>query len=262
MKKIFEIFKLGFRKTYMYRFDFFAMYLGIIAPTIINFFVWNTIFSENNQETMYTYSYYQMIAYTIMSGILSVATEASFKYSVVEDIRLGTLSNYIVKPINYLKYQYIINLSTRIIPIATSFFMALLLIEILNTKQKVFNFVFFVFSTIGAIFLNYLFYSIISVIGFWTVKLNYFISTIGMAINILCGGLIPIEVFGKTFIKIMRYLPFEYIVYFPANIILGRLNIEETFFGCIIQVIWIFVFTFITNVIWKKGISKFQAVGN
>ena len=56
-------------------------------------------------------------------------------------------------------------------------------------------------------------------------------------------------------------LPFKYIVFYPVNIINGRLTLDEIYTGVLIQIGWIAVMAVIAKICWKYGMRKFVAVG-
>lgn len=77
----------------------------------------------------------------------------------------------------------------------------------------------------------------------------------------LSGGLFPLEVFGETVQKVFNLLPFKYIIYFPINIINGKLDLSMVWYGLILQLFWIFILTLLSAQLWKMGTRKYIAIG-
>ncbi len=56
-------------------------------------------------------------------------------------------------------------------------------------------------------------------------------------------------------------MPFQYVVYFPINILLNRVVPGEIFQGIAMQIIWSILLWFIAKYLWNKGVHKYVAVG-
>ncbi len=84
---------------------------------------------------------------------------------------------------------------------------------------------------------------------------------VNLAVNMLSGGLFPLEVFGDTLQTIFNLLPFKYIISFPINIINGKLDLSLVWNGLFMQLLWICILTVIAALMWKRGTRKYIAVG-
>jgi ABC-type uncharacterized transport system, permease component len=68
-------------------------------------------------------------------------------------------------------------------------------------------------------------------------------------------------VFGKDILKFFDLLPFKYIIYFPINILNGKLPVEAILSRIAIQFLWILLLALVSNILWKVGMKKYIAIG-
>ena len=82
-----------------------------------------------------------------------------------------------------------------------------------------------------------------------------------MIMMLFSGYVLPIDLMPEAVQKIIFYLPFQYLVYFPVNIYLGRLDTIEIIQGLAIQTFWVFALWGLMRLAWARGIRHFEAVG-
>jgi ABC-2 type transport system permease protein len=56
-------------------------------------------------------------------------------------------------------------------------------------------------------------------------------------------------------------LPFRWFVAFPAELILGRLSVEQAVQGLLMQLLWLVLIYGIFTFLWKEGVKQYSAVG-
>jgi len=61
--------------------------------------------------------------------------------------------------------------------------------------------------------------------------------------------------------EIAKYLPFQLSLYFPIQLILGKLSLAEIIQGYVVGVIWLIVSIVIFNWVWREGLKRYSAVG-
>lgn len=123
------------------------------------------------------------------------------------------------------------------------------------------HFLLFLLSLSLSIVLGFEITYIFSLSAFW-IKENTGLSyCIDFFIPILMGSILPLDLFPPVIYKVVEYLPFKYLLYFPINIFLEKVTFKEIGYGFIMQAIWIVVAYFVGEWIWRMGIKKYSAVG-
>ena len=78
----------------------------------------------------------------------------------------------------------------------------------------------------------------------------------------LAGRLAPLELFPAFVQTIATVSPFRWMVYFPVELLTGRLTPQETLFGLGMQVLWLGLTVVILRFVWRAGVRQFSAVGS
>ena len=100
-----QVFKLGFRKSYEYRTNFYMGFVSLIFPLTIQYFMWAGLFSASEDGTVFQYSFAQMLEYAVFASLVTKIISSSFVYEISNDIMQGGLAKYLVKPISYFRYH-------------------------------------------------------------------------------------------------------------------------------------------------------------
>ena len=97
--------------------------------------------------------------------------------------------------------------------------------------------------------------------AFWTTRvfaLNEFYD----ALFILFGGLfVPLELLPPLIQQIAQYLPFQLRIYFPIQLILGKLPPDVIVRDFGLQVVWFLIGLALFWLVWSRGVKRFSAVG-
>ena len=265
LRKYLKVIELGFENVIEYRVNFILSLFSLIFPLTIQYYLWTCVFEYSASETVYGYTYSQMITYVILAGLVSRMVATGFEWEVSGDVKNGGLDKFIIKPVGYYQYRICSFLGGKIaqmimLSIVTAVF--LVLISSFLGMQIIFSRVllFLLAVSLGTM-VNYGIVFCLSTTSFWFNEVWGIFIAVGLSVNLLSGGLFPLEVFGETLTNIFRFLPFQYTISFPINIINGIVPMEDIWSGLIIQSIWIVVLISISNILWKIGTKKYIAIG-
>lgn len=75
----------------------------------------------------------------------------------------------------------------------------------------------------------------------------------------LSGMIAPLELFPDAVRAVAVWLPFPYLIHFPASILLGRTNNVGQ--GIAVMVGWMLIFTVINRWLWRKGLKHYSGMG-
>ncbi len=258
-------FKIGLQNSLEYRFDFILGIISTIVPTVTQYFIWTALFESSKTGIVYGYTYSSMIMYTILAGIISKLVTAGCEWELANDIKNGGLNKYIVKPMGYFKYQICCFLGKKSVQffIFTIIFSIILVIASMKSFFRVepIRLLYFAVAVLLGIIINIVLGFVVSVIAFWITEAWGAFLILGLVINIVSGGVFPLDVFGEHITNILRFLPFQYTIYFQINILNGNIKVEEILPSMIIQVVWIILLSLLLQILWKIGLKKYEAVG-
>jgi ABC-2 type transport system permease protein len=263
--KYLKSFSLGFQSSLEYRANFIISFLSTLFPITIQYFLWTALYNNSPNGKVYGYNYSQIIAYTIFAAIVSKFVSGGFEWEVNEDIKNGGLNKFLIKPIDYYKYRIACFLGQKVSQFFIMAIILILTIAILNiTLGYSVNlariFIFFIVIIIS-IQLSFIFVYCTSMAAFWLSEAGGIFVIGSLLLNIISGGVVPLEVFGNTINHIFNFLPFKYIIYFPINILNGVIVGRQIIYGVLLQIFWIIVCKKFADMLWKQGLKRHNAVG-
>lgn len=258
----YKIFKTGLASQLEYRINFITSFLFSLIPFAANALLWIAAAHQNKRMTV---NINGIISYYFVILIVSNITSTSSVAEISEDIRLGGLNKHLLKPYNYASYKLVLELPKRFIFIVMNFIPLMLIYIFLNKyielKLSAVKILCFILLSISGYLINFLFDFFISLCGFYFSKVASLYNSIRVIKNIFSGAVFPLMLLPDSVFKFLTILPFAYINYFPADVLLNEVFLNVITGRAIKSFVWILVLTLICMLLWKKGLRKYSAYG-
>ncbi len=267
MKKYWHVINVGIQNNLTYRFNFLARALFGLIPLIAMLYVWRTIYADKAAgATVGTYSLGQMISYYLLTTVVDALTAVNEDdWQIAADIKDGNISQFLLKPIDYLVYRLCLFFAGRLTYIAMAaiplaiFCVCLHSYFILPADWS--TFIVFLFSTLLTAMLQFFMSYAMAMLAFWVLEVSTFIFILFAFEYIASGHLFPIDILPQGLQQVLMYLPFPYQLYFPVSISMGKAVGPELIRGLLIQVFWVAAAYGFARFMWSRGIRKYSAVG-
>ena len=112
--------KIGTENMLVYRFNFFFRAAVSLIPLLATIYLWQTIYRGQKPEVA-GYSLAAMISYYLLVTIVDTLTAVNEDdWQIAADIKDGNISQFLLKPIDYLAYRICLFLSGKLIFTAVS----------------------------------------------------------------------------------------------------------------------------------------------
>lgn len=271
MGKYLKMLKISLQNTFIYRQNYIISSIINVLSILIVMFLWKSIYIIND-TSIKSYSLASMMLYIfIVNTVFEIVNTAAISNKVSNDIRLGTLSNYLMRPVSYFLFQFADTCGDKIAKLP----MILILngifgvffcasydivgnVDFLITTGSVL--LFFVFILLSFIW-NYFFDYLLGVMGFWMDNPWILFYLKRQLLPLVCGLLIPIDLFPDIIKNILEILPFQFYVYFPYKVLIGAVTMQQCVNNMVLFIVWIIGMGIITQFIWGKSLKKYMAVG-
>jgi ABC-2 type transport system permease protein len=264
MNKYFSIAKISLLGYLAYRMNFILWRFRSVLSILLTYFLWQSVYANTNN--IFGYSKFQMLSYIILINLISSIAQSTQTFRIAEEINYGTLSVILLKPINYFAYNVSRDISDKIINFFSSVIEIFILVIILKVPLYVQTDILLLFLFIIACFISsILFFEInvlLSFIGFWSKDTWAPRFVFYILVAFLAGGYFPLDIFSGIVYKIISFLPFTYLIFFPLKIYLGNYNLSSMIFGFEISLIWILILLFSVIFIWRKGLKIYTSEGS
>jgi ABC-2 type transport system permease protein len=259
-------FSIGLRGALEYRLNFAFSILGAVSPVVIQTALWTSIYAPGSGETLFGFTYAQMIAYTVVANLVSRLVRTGFEYELNADIRTGGLDRYLVKPIGYFGFRLFVFLGSK--SVQTGLTLALLALAswvmhaVLGVPMTAPAAIAFAASLVVAFVLNFLIFWCVGMAGFWLTEIGFLFEAARIIIITASGGIFPLAVFGPTGQAVLEMLPFRFTIQFPTELLCGRVPAGQMAASFALSFMWIGLLAALARVLWSAGIRRFAAVGS
>jgi len=262
-KKYWLVVKNTFQETLVYRLNLIMWRVRTVLQLLTMYFLWLAVLPKGQIIAGYNQSL--MLTYILGTSLLSSIVISSRIQSIGDEINRGDLSNYLLKPFNYFFYWFSKDIGDKAMNIIFSIVELSILFYLLKPPffvQKDLSFLgLSLLAAIFGLFLYFFFNFLIGLLGFWSpdVWAPRFIFTI--ILSFFAGGIFPLDILPKQIFSFLQFLPFPYLLYFPLKIYLGKISMQETYFGFLMLFIWIFLLYLIVKFAWERGLKIYTAEG-
>lgn len=259
MKKYLLAMKLQWQSIAEYRIDFIISATKYSVMVTLMALVWLAVDSSTTNPVM-TRS--ETINYFVISAIIYSLSNFHTWY-IEEDIKLGGLSKYLVKPINTSNYYLSIELANVI---AETLFKILVMVPTIY----ILGYTFSVTLDHMLLFIAYLplvFYFSFNVLvgtsylAFWLSDVFAIRWSLMIVVRFLAGILVPITFFPQWYQEISWLLPFQHLAFTPIQVVMGKYSISTGIEGLLILAFWTLLAVWCRNTIWRKGTCSYEGAG-
>lgn len=258
------VFIMGVERALEYRVSFFLSMLSAVFPILIQTTMWNYLYGHTDAAAVFGYEQGQILLYTLLATIVSQLAGTGFEGEMNEDIKMGGLNKYLVRPVDYKWYQFFRFIGQKIPRLMVAAPVMILIIGAAfwqGLPLTIGRVLVFLVSLALALVLNFSIFYCIGLLGFWLTDVDKLFGTISIVLTVVSGGVFPLDIFGGMVEILVNLLPFGYTTQFPVNIINGRFGPERICAGLVFQTGWIAVFVCLGGILWKHGIRRYAAVG-
>jgi ABC-2 type transport system permease protein len=267
MKKYWHVLNVGVQNNLTYRFNFLARTLFGLIPLVAILFVWRTIYAGKEPGSKVgTYTLAEMISYYLLTTIVDALTAVTEDdWQIAADIKDGNISQFLLKPIDYLSYRLCLFFSARAAYLAVAtiplmiFILCLHRYFVLPPDWPTFGL--FACSIVLTALLQFFISYTMAMLAFWVLEVSTFIFIVFAFEYIASGHMFPLDILPKTLENVLAYTPFPYQLYFPVSVYMGKATGADLVRGFIIQASWVAIAYGMARWLWARGIRKYSAVG-
>jgi len=264
MLKVFQrLWQVNWAEQWQYRANLIMYLLYWLVSPIIYLAVWTSIAQSKGSVNGLTandfVTYYMTLL--IVDQITSNIVIHTFAYKVQD----GSLSGELVRPIHPMLTNALVN-NIAFKGLTIMGFIPVWIV-LFFLYQPDFSSVTFtgillaIPAMVMGFFVGFLLSAAITSLAFWTTRV-YSIHEFYYALILLFSGqFVPLTLMPKLIQDIAQYLPFQLLIYYPIQLILGKLSSAQIVQGYVSGFIWLIVAITVFTWIWRNGVKRYSAVG-
>jgi ABC-2 type transport system permease protein len=253
----------------VYRADFALGTLFRFLPIITQIFLWGAIFGVGTsvaRENIQGYGYRDMIAYYLLAMVArAFSSMPGLASGIARDVRDGQIKKYLTQPIDLLGYLFWHRIAHKLVyyvvatgPFALVFWLCR---DYFPGWPDGLTIAGFCVALLLAFLLGFLIEALIGQISFWFLEVSSLLFIYMMFNYFLSGHMIPLDLLPGAAGAIVQYLPFKYLAYFPATVMLGRHSHAELVNELIAQSIWVGGLLVMNRILFARGVNRYAAHG-
>lgn len=267
MSNMLNIFKrlwqVNWAEQWQYRANLIMYLLYWLVSPIIYLAVWTSIANTKGDVNGFTAN--DFITYYMVLLIADQVTSNIVIHTFAYKIQDGTLSSELIRPIHPMLTNALVN------NIAFKFLTIMGMTPIWFILYALFKPDFSGVSWQGLLLsvpamvlgftIGFLLSATITSLAFWTTRV-YSVHEFYFAFILLFSGqFVPLPLMPKIVQDIAQYLPFQLFLYFPIQLILGKLSTAQIVQGYIVGSIWLVLAIVLFDQVWREGVRRYSAVG-
>lgn len=267
MKKYWHVIRIGIQNQLVYRANFFFRAAFGLLPLMATISLWRTVYAGKGPDALVgDYTLAQMVSYYLLVTLVDAFTQvAEDDWQIAADIKDGNISQFMLKPIDYLYYRLCLYFSGRLIYTTVA---AIPVISFILWMRAYFVApaslaagALFMWSVFMASLLQFFLAYLAALLAFWVLEVATFIFINYAFEYVASGHLFPLDILPPWIAALLNLTPFPYMLYFPVSIYLGRIEGEALALGLVTQAAWVVVVYALARLVWSRGIRHYAAVG-
>jgi ABC-2 type transport system permease protein len=268
LRKYSKIFRISLIERMTYRGDFFLSTVLRFLPMVTTILLWEAIYDGSREEKISEFSRQEMIAYLLLVHISRMfSSMPGLAAGIARDIREGTLKKYLLQPIEMLAYLVSYRAAHKVTYIVTS---ALPYGLLFFLCRQYFDFdrfpdwptrAAYLIALLLAFLIGFFFEATMGMVGFWFLEVTsllYIVNTLNFFVS---GQMFPLDLLPSFWADLLKWLPFQYLAYFPTAVFLGKITGMKLVYGLIVEFIWAVVFIVLAQVLYRVGLRRYSAYG-
>ena len=267
MPKALLIFRLVFLERSAYRVNFCLEIAGGILSILIVVFLWLAVYRFSGRAELGGFSLAEMITYLLGGGVIN-----SFLLTTAENpetsqaIQEGSLSNLLIQPISPYWVWLLRDLAGKtylgLIGLAGYAIVSLFFRDLLVFCSDPLRLILFAVALVAAALLQYLMFEALNLLAFWVENTYGIRFTMRVIMEVVGGAIIPLSFFPPLLQEAFGLLPFPYLVYFPMQIYLNKVDLAEIVAELGRIAVWMAALAGLNAFLWRKGLSRYTAMGD
>ncbi len=266
MKKYWHVIGIGIQNNLTYRVNYLARTLFSFIPLFAMLSLWRTIYQQQGGSPVSGYTAAQMIFYYLMVAVVDVLTAVNEDdWQIAADIREGNISQFLLKPIDYLWYRLCLFFSGRIafmsmacLPLAGFIFCFRGYFVAPATGPA---FVAFLVSLVLTALLQFFISYTMAMLAFWFLEISTLIFILFAFEYLASGHLFPLDLLPSALQHALSFTPFPSMLYVPIAIYMGKIDGAGIGRSLAVQLMWLVLSYALARFAWRRGIRKYAAFG-
>jgi len=264
MRKNWALLKCFLSEQIEYRVRLFLWGIIELVAAASGIFLWLAVYRDQAEVSGYNAN--QMVFYYALIPLIGSITYTYVASRLSKEIKNGTISLKLLKPHDLTGENFIRVVSIKAIQLlfkAPVFVGLIILLAFLfGLDLKASQIILALSFSLFAFLLHFFLDLCLSLAAFWFHDIWAFDHLRWVAIMIFGGVIFPLDLVPEAYRAIFNFLPFRFIYFLPIKIAQGRIDFSQILYQWMQLMVWLLFFFYLSKILWRKGLRKYEAYGN
>ena len=264
MKKYLRLLSIAFQDALQYRAEGLIWFLFDVLPPLMMVFVWLAAYRETDDVAGFSLA--AMLSYYLGLALLRNVITTHPEWEIAESVRSGRLSMLLLKPLNPWVYWLTGDSAWRVVRLVMVTPLLVLAVYLLGGQVEAPRLGFDSAPALAiclalSFLLCYLLKISLGFAGFWLLDIGGAAGLYEVAVYLVGGTIVPLELLPPPLRLVADLLPFKYVYYFPLALAFGRISGPDVWSGLAFQAAWTALLFLFARSLWSAGLRRYEAVG-
>lgn len=252
-----------------YRADFAFATLVRFLPIVTQIFLWGAIYQARGpQDTLVinSYTYADMVAYSLLVMLgRAFSSMPGLTTGIARDIRDGTIKKFLTQPVDMLDYLFWHRVAHKLVYYVVAFVPFALVFWLCSSYFKGWpggwTLAGWCVSLLLAFLIGFLIESLMGLVAFWFLEVSSLVFVYMLVSYFLSGHMLPLDWLPEPFGNWIRLLPFKYLAFVPAAVLLEKYNHQQLAMELGLGFAWVAILYLLNRLALARGLRRYSAYG-
>jgi ABC-2 type transport system permease protein len=260
------ILRIALQERLVYRGDFALGTLMRFLPIVTQIFLWMAVFQARGNEPLAGFNYRDFVAYYLLTMVArAFSSMPGLASGIAAQIRSGEIKKFLIQPVDLLGFLLLGRVAHKLayytvatIPFAIVFYLCR---GFFPGWPSVTALSAGILSLVLAFLLGYYLEASLGLVGFWWLEVSSLLFVYMLFSFFLSGHMFPLDMLPQPWKTLVALTPLQFLAYFPAAVLLGKIQGWELVQGLLAEAGWVVFFAILSRVLWHYGARHYSAYG-
>jgi ABC-2 type transport system permease protein len=260
------ILRIALQERLVYRGDFALGTLMRFLPIVTQIFLWYAVFQARDGKPLAGFRYQDFVAYYLLTMVArAFSSMPGLASGIAAQIRSGEVKKFLIQPIDMLSFLLLGRIAHKLayyivaaVPFALVFYLCR---DFFPGWPSVTSLAAGVLALVLAFLLGYYLEACMGLVGFWWLEVSSLLFVYMLFSFFLSGHMFPLDILPEPWRSLVMLTPLPYLAYFPAAVLLGKIEGWDLVRGLATEAAWVAVFMVLSRIMFHYGAKKYSAFG-
>jgi ABC-2 type transport system permease protein len=260
------ILRIALAERLVYRGDFALGTLMRFLPIVTQIFLWFAVFQARGDRPVGGYRYEDFVAYYLLTMVArAFSSMPGLSSGIAAQIRTGEIKKFLIQPVDLVGFLLLGRVAHKlayytvaILPFALVFFLCR---QYFPGWPDAGTLAAGILSLVLCFLLGYFLEACMGLVGFWWLEVSSLLFVYMLFSFFLSGHMFPLDMLPQPWKALVELTPLMYLAYFPAAVLLGKIQGWDLAIGLVMEIEWLVLFILLSRVLYDRGTRRYSAYG-